>query len=564
MPAQTPHSLGPHQVLSVFWQRRRWIVTSTLAGGAIGLLVAIMKPRMWEASQALHVRQEVAHRTDVRPGSFASLSEMKTLQETILEVAKSQRVIRATLKATAGQNGETVVEPTPLEIEEFRQRLAITPPGGAEFGMTEVFYLKVRAEQPELATRLVYNLCGQLITRLRELRDIRARSMISELEETVTIAEADLNQATMELMQFESEVGADLAELRMLESATSGTSDIRQNIVAMETAKRPHETLKLQNEQLLELLEAAKSDPRALIATPNSLLASQPSLRILKDGLVRAKLKSARLQGLRSDAHPLVIAAVEAEREVLGQLREELPVAIQGVQLDLHLATDRLVDLDAQIAIDRGSLERLATLRAKYANLDALAKDRTQLLETARERLADARASQASARGASLISRIDGPESGVNPAGPSRAVIAAVGFVGGGLVGMGLVFLLGLPSPYPADATFASLPEPVDSPAVNASAAAADVPTPAAVNAAVAAPSPATQNTPPQRREPTPETAAQIVSGPVPRPKQTLRMVKDAKDASDSEFGMFRGMTLRQAMQVTRMQDAQNPPTTDA
>jgi hypothetical protein len=66
-------------------------------------------------------------------------------------------------------------------------------------------------------------------------------------------------------------------------------------------------------------------------------------------------------------------------------------------------------------------------------------------VEAARKNLADARASQAGARSASVISRIDGVEAGVRPAGPSRKTVTAAGGVGGLLLGFGLVFLFATP-----------------------------------------------------------------------------------------------------------------------
>src|SRR5690606_25902505 len=68
-------------------------------------------------------------------------------------------------------------------------------------------------------------------------------------------------------------------------------------------------------------------------------------------------------------------------------------------------------------------------------------ENRTNLLEGARRNLSDARANQASARNVSLISRIDTPDTGPYPVGPSRTVISLAGLAGGIVLGFGLVFL---------------------------------------------------------------------------------------------------------------------------
>ena len=59
------------------------------------------------------------------------------------------------------------------------------------------------------------------------------------------------------------------------------------------------------------------------------------------------------------------------------------------------------------------------------------------MLEQAEQRLSEARISQASAA-TSLITPIDSAEAGIDPVGPSRAVILLVGVVGGLMVGIGI------------------------------------------------------------------------------------------------------------------------------
>ena len=90
-------------------------------------------------------------------------------------------------------------------------------------------------------------------------------------------------------------------------------------------------------------------------------------------------------------------------------------------------------------------MSHLAEGRAEYANLVASVQNHTRLVETARKNLADARARQASAHSASMISRIDGVEAGVWPSGPTRKTITAAGGVGGLLLGFGCVFLFANP-----------------------------------------------------------------------------------------------------------------------
>ena len=93
---------------------------------------------------------------------------------------------------------------------------------------------------------------------------------------------------------------------------------------------------------LLEVLKEGSTSPRAVrLHLPNSLLTSQPTLRQLKDGLVAAQLRVARLAGIRTAEHPSVIAAQDSVVQIRDDLRSELQVALQGVQVELELSQNR-------------------------------------------------------------------------------------------------------------------------------------------------------------------------------------------------------------------------------
>ena len=128
---------------------RSWSFTTLAA------LYAFLKPATWEATQALLVRDEAAGKAD-RPGRFSAVEEMKTAQETVLELIKSRTVLAGALNQVGPPADEPNPEPWPSDrtVESLEQTIKITPPKGAEFGKTEVFYLKVQAGDPRASHRL--------------------------------------------------------------------------------------------------------------------------------------------------------------------------------------------------------------------------------------------------------------------------------------------------------------------------------------------------------------------------------------------------------------------------
>ena len=332
--------------------------------------------------------------------------------------------------------------PTDRDVQQLREAVKLTPPKGAEFGATEVFYLEVRDHDRSRAVALNRAIAAQLQAQFQQLRDLKAQSMIDEINKTVTLANADLKGSLAGLSQIEAAVGSDLAELRVLNNdAGSGDSAIARTVTEIKSELRQARAAEKSNEQLLGLLKAAQADPARLLATSNRLLESQPSLRRLKDGLVDAQLRTAALMGHMSAEHPRVLAAKEAEEEIGRHLHNELAIAARGVEGERQLNADRLATLQTQLAQATDRLRRLAEVRAVYSNQVAETNSRTRLLERAQQNLAEARAAHAAAKAASLLTCIDLPDAGIRPVSPGRATIILMGIAGGLLLGFGVVFL---------------------------------------------------------------------------------------------------------------------------
>ena len=435
--------IGPAQLVSLLWSYpKRWILPAVVLGVLAGLY-ALARPATWEASQTLIIRNEAANNQQ-SPGKFSHSEEMQTVQETILELVRSRGVLAAALTEIGPPADSPEAEagwPTARDVARLRDSVKLSPPNGAEFGKTEVFYLKVRDRDRDRAEALAGAISGQLETRFQTLRDAKAQSMISELAKPVNLARADLDESTARLTKIETQVGSDLAELRILQDASSGESALRRTVTEIRNELRQAREAQKSNQELLAVLKAARADTGRLVATPNQLLESQPALKRLKDGLVDSQLRTADLRGRMSDNHPLVQAAVESEQEVAEHLHNELALAVRGIDVELQLNHDRVELLQDQLDVTTGRLGQLAALRADYSNLVAENRNRTELLKRAEQKLSDARVAQASAKAASLIGRIDEPDTGVKPVGPSRSMILLAGLAGGLMAGMGVLLL---------------------------------------------------------------------------------------------------------------------------
>ncbi len=418
-------------------------------------------------------------------GKFHFVDDMKTVQETILELAKGRSVIAAALQAVGPPAGRTAAAnwPTDRDVAALQSAMKLSPPKGAEFGKTEVFYLQVQSSDRQRAIDLAAALSDQLKKRFEDLRDARAVSVIEELSRTVTLSESDLNAATEKLTLMDAAAGPDLGELRTMLDTPAGDSPLRRSIIEMQTELRAAQTSLDANQELLNLLVSSKADSRTLLAAPSRLLESQPVLKRLKDGLVDAQIHSAQLMSTMSASHPSVQAAKDAEAEIANHLNAELDAAILGVEGEVHLSSARTAAIEKQLSGARQRLDRLATIRADYANLAAEVRRRSDTLRSVENQLAEARASQAASHTASLLSRVDSPDTGAAPIGLGRSTIVATGCVGGFLAGLGLLFLTVPPPARRGDAVGIAAaaprlasPSTAIAPAVNKSAVAPPLP----------------------------------------------------------------------------------------
>ncbi|MBS0210500.1 MAG: hypothetical protein JSS27_16270 [Planctomycetes bacterium] len=420
----------------------RWIIPLVLvaAGGAA---YALLRPDTWEASQALVVRNE-ANGNLSEPGKFRHSDELKAILETVLEVSKTPNVARDTLVAVGPPSDRQVAGPWPSEQEvaDFSDTIKLAPPKGAEYGKTEMFYLKVRDRERPRALKLTEVLCKEIETRFAQLRGQRAGSLVDELEAGVQLAQTDLAATTVKLKQLEASVGSDLSELRHLHQGGGGSeSDLRRRSLELENELRQAVIIEANRKVLLAALEEAQTGRGGLQTIPNGLLETQPTLKKLIEGLIDAQVRTSQLLGTMSTEHPLVRAAKISEQEISDHLHAELATAIRGLRIDIQLAHDRVDSLNEQRDESRERLVRLAGLRAEYTNLIAESEQRSKYLSEMERKLVEAKAVQASTVKTSLISRVDGPETGPKPVGPGRTTLLAASLAGGLAVGVGVLLL---------------------------------------------------------------------------------------------------------------------------
>ncbi len=431
--------------------RRYWwrgVVPAVAVAAAVCAYGVFRRPT-WEVSQAVTVRNEAASTWNA-PGKFRHDNEMKMLVETVLEVAMSPSVLKATLSKVGPPVDwtSTGVWPTEKDVESLRQAVTLAAPNGSEFGKTEIFYLKVKDTSRSRAFKIVGTLFEQIDRNLAKLRDQRIQGTVAELDKASVLARTEFAVSNERLAVMEQEMGGDLVELRLLHQSASGSSDLQRTFVDAQNELRQLQQAHTVSADLLALIKTAQTNPQSLLAAPNALLESQPTVKRLKDGLSDAQLRTVALLSVMTERHPRVIASRQAEKSIHSTIVEELAVAARGVEAESNLLSARIKLVDEQLGQMREQRDRLARFRAEYSNLTSAVENRRSVLEQAERSLAEAKANQAAAQSCSLISLLDEPDGKSKPLGPGRTLIAGAGVCGGLLTGLGLLFLTApLPAP---------------------------------------------------------------------------------------------------------------------
>lgn len=411
--------------------------------GIIGVMYGTLTEDMYAARLPLVVRDEATRAVD-RLGRFASQTELKAAQETILEMAQNREVVAAALREIGPPDGAPDEQWPPLSIVDATVKSAVNilAPQGSEFGNTEVIYLQVKSQTPERATKFCRAMFDSLTKHLRDVRRVRADSVIIELTHARDLAKVNLDDVSARMQEIEAEFGADLGELRKLNDAYGGDSSLRRSLEQTKERLQQAELDLEKMRSLYQLLVAGAKDPQKLLISGGDLLHSQPSLQRLKDGLIDAQLKSSQLSGVYTLQNPKRRAAIATEREIRERIIQETNAVVASMKPMLELQVSQVDKAKRKVAEQSAKLAMLAEARISYAEIEAELKQRTEQLTEAEQHLVDARANRSAALATNLVAALGPPQATDKPIGPSVAKLTLGSMIAGLIFGLGTVFLV--------------------------------------------------------------------------------------------------------------------------
>ncbi|MGB7325747.1 MAG: hypothetical protein WBD31_12810 [Rubripirellula sp.] len=424
-------------------------VGAIMVFGAIGIVYAFFSSDVYSARQPLVVRDEATTSLD-RLGRFASQTDLKAAQETILEMTQNPEVVAAALRQIGPPSGKADAQwPSTEVIDDTATNVVnLVAPKGSEFGNTEVVYLQVKSNSPERATEFCRAMYDNLTEQLRNVRRVRADSVIEELSHARDHAERNLDDISAKMREIEIGFGADLGDLRNLNDTISGDGTNRRTLEETTREAQVVEVELEKMESLYSVLVVGVEDPQKLLVSGSDLLSSQPSLQRLKDGLIDAQLAASQLAGIYTPENPKRQAAIATENEIKRRMQQETAAALRAMEPELRLKREQLSRLRVRETGLKERLGHLATIRTDYAKIDAEVKHRTALLGEAERSLAEANATRSAALSTNLIAELGPPQATEKPLGPGGTVLTIGSMMAGLIFGLGTVFLI---APGPTD-----------------------------------------------------------------------------------------------------------------
>ena len=419
-----------------------WVGT-TVIFTVTGLGYAFFSESTWSARQPLVVRDEATGSVD-RLGRFASQTELKAAQETILEMTQDPAVVaRALQQIGAPQGVDAASWPTTSAVDStIKSSVNLVAPKGSEFGNTEVVYLTVKAGGQQRASDFCSAMFDNLTQHLRNVRRVRADSIISELYFARDLARKNLDEATNRLQHIEVKFGADLSELRNLNESISGDGATRRALEVSKTELQAAQVALSQQQSLHEMLVKGVNNPKEMLISGSDLLTSQPSLLRLKNGLIDAQIQSSELAGRYTEHNPKRRAAEAAETEILNRMQREIRSVVRGMQPRITLTEQRIAKLTSKKEALQERLDKLADARADYSIIHSEVKQRTELVADAERLLAEAQASRSASLSTNFVEQLGPPQVTDGPIGPSGSLLAAGSAMAGLIFGLGTVFLI--------------------------------------------------------------------------------------------------------------------------
>ena len=295
---------------------------------------------------------------------------------------------------------------------------------------SRIVTLRFSSFEPQLAATIVNTLAQLHVERDMEFRYTSSRNAARWLEERMAEQREALEASEWLLQSYREQHGAAAIEDRQ--------TIIVRDLENLNTAATEATMARLASEARYLDLQAAGGDADAQGRFPDIL--RNEVVQQQKLTLASLRREKARLTEELGPRHPEMINIESSIRDAENRLRDEILAVVDSLRIEFQVASSREQQLLAEL--DRRTLEALALDRTgiEYGVMRREAESARQLYESLLLRAAET--GLTAELETSNIRLLDEAETPIRPARPNHRLIVLMGLLGGGLLAVGLVFVL--------------------------------------------------------------------------------------------------------------------------
>jgi len=427
----------------------KWtILFLTLVFGVGAAVVSVFMPDVYEASVQMWAQDQSPGLRGTSNYADDSAARLKIVLSNVREVIFSRHVLQATLEKCGPQTSAPAVEANDSsrqelvdqELSRLAKAIRLEAPKGSDFGMTPIFFVRLRDGEPERANQVLVALLESFQKRYEALTAEQAQHLYTETTLQVEKSREQLANAARDFENFVKELEGGMSELNSM-GGSPGDSELRRGLGTVNERLVPAEADLATQLKLFEQIEIARAGSNESPIVPGAFVRDYPAFDLAARELSTTRIQMDATAARLTPENPEFQSVEERVRLAEETYRKEIDKVIEAARRDIAAKTEAITFLRTQ---KDEYLGRLAALADRFVEFDGLKQELAQrrlIVADAERRRSDAAHARLTAAQETLFATMDGPRSSIKPVSPKRQLNVAIGTLLGLLTGIGLAFL---------------------------------------------------------------------------------------------------------------------------
>lgn len=404
------------------------------------LLFAILSPSWYKASGKFTII--IPEQLD--PLRKETFYDYQTRAERLLqdqkEIILSERVLRKAIEYIYHNVDAQVASRV---AGKLRNNTEVTPPRGANFRESSIFYVSYVDTDPDRAATVANAICNAYIEVYNEITRENSTFSFNFLKDQTDRLYNEMREAEEQLKEYEKENAQDLVGILNLDPQRGTNLEVGPGALLTQFYAKYYES----QEKLAGIMATVNAleeeyNSNTNPAVPKEMQIIGHAITMFKSKIAQLEIQINELRSQFTDQFP-VLKQVEKERMLnLSSLKEELSRTIRAQKITAEAISAEIQSLEKIIESLRDRIKETATKRATYEQLRRQYEIAKETYIKAKDRLEQARMANSLNQAQQILTFVDRPSKPLKPFKPKRLMIVALGFLAGFLFALAVVVTL--------------------------------------------------------------------------------------------------------------------------